>query len=42
MNYQQLALVVRYMLAALREQGFNQSQITQALGRHHYHLHNQP
>src|ERR1041384_1171235 len=34
MSYQQLTLGERYMLAALRKQGFNQSQIARALGRH--------
>lgn len=34
MSYQQLTLGDRYMLAALRKQGFNQSQIARALCRH--------
>lgn len=34
MSYCQLTSGERYMLAALRKQGFNQSQIAQALGRH--------
>jgi transposase, IS30 family len=34
MNYRQLTPEERYMLAALRRQGLNQSQIARALGRH--------
>jgi IS30 family transposase len=34
MTYRQLAPEERYMLAALRRQGFNQSEIAHALGRH--------
>jgi IS30 family transposase len=34
MMYRQLASEERYMLAALRRQGLNQSQIARALGRH--------
>ncbi len=34
MNYRQLTSEERYMLAALRRQGFNQAQIARSLGRH--------
>jgi len=34
MTYRQLAPAERYMLAALRRQGLNQSEIARALGRH--------
>src|SRR5918993_258032 len=34
MNYRQLTSEERYMLAALRRQGLNQSQIARSLGRH--------
>jgi IS30 family transposase len=34
MTYRQLSPAERYMLAALRKQGFNKSQIARALGRH--------
>src|SRR5215212_1730930 len=34
MTYRQLSPEERYMLAALRKQGFNKSQIARALGRH--------
>jgi IS30 family transposase len=34
MTYRQLTPAERYMLAALRKQGFNKSQIARALGRH--------
>jgi transposase, IS30 family len=34
MTYRQLTLGERYMLAALRKQGLNQSQIARSLGRH--------
>jgi transposase, IS30 family len=34
MTYQQLSPEERYMLAALRRQGFNKSQIARTLGRH--------
>src|SRR5215211_8603104 len=34
MNYHQLTPGERYMLAALRRQGLNQSEIARALGRH--------
>jgi IS30 family transposase len=34
MNYHQLAPEERYMLAALRRHGLNQSQIARALGHH--------
>jgi len=34
MTYRQLSPAERYMLAALRRQGLNQSQIARALGRH--------
>lgn len=34
MTYRQLASEERYMLAALRRQGYNKSQIARALGRH--------
>ena len=34
MTYRQLTSEERYMLAALRRQGYNQSQIARALGRH--------
>jgi IS30 family transposase len=34
MTYHQLTSEERYMLAALRRQGFNQSEIARALGRH--------
>jgi IS30 family transposase len=34
MNYRQLTPEERYMLAALRRQGLNQSQIARSLGRH--------
>ena len=34
MNYRQITPEERYMLAALRKQGFNHSQIARALGRH--------
>jgi transposase, IS30 family len=34
MTYRQLSPEERYMLAALRRQGYNQSQIARALGRH--------
>src|SRR3712207_4546385 len=34
MTYRQLSPEERYMLAALRRQGLNQSQIARALGRH--------
>jgi transposase, IS30 family len=34
MTYRQLTPEERYMLAALRRQGLNQSQIARALGRH--------
>jgi IS30 family transposase len=34
MNYRQLTSEERYMLAALRRQGLNQSEIARALGRH--------
>jgi transposase, IS30 family len=34
MTYRQLSPEERYMLAALRRQGFNQSEIARALGRH--------
>lgn len=34
MSYRQLSPEERYMLAALRRQGLNQSQIAAALGRH--------
>jgi transposase, IS30 family len=34
MTYRQLSPAERYMLAALRKQGFNKAQIAQALGRH--------
>ena len=34
MTYRQLSPEERYMLAALRTQGFNKSQIARALGRH--------
>jgi transposase, IS30 family len=34
MTYHQLSPEERYMLAALRKQGFNKSQIARALGRH--------
>src|SRR5215213_10354120 len=34
MTYRQLSPEERYMLAALRRQGLNQSEIARALGRH--------
>jgi IS30 family transposase len=34
MTYRQLSPEERYMLAALRRQGFNQSEVARALGRH--------
>ena len=34
MTYRQITSGERYILAALRKQGFNQSQIAEALGRH--------
>src|SRR4030095_5785683 len=34
MTYRRLSPEERYMLAALRRQGYNQSQIARALGRH--------
>src|SRR5918993_3174432 len=34
MSYRQLTSEQRYMLAALRRQGYNQSQIARSLGRH--------
>ena len=34
MSYHQLTPEERYMLAALRRQGYNKSQIARALGRH--------
>ena len=34
MTYRQLSPAERYMLAALRRQGLNKSQIARALGRH--------
>src|SRR5687767_10348630 len=34
MTYRQITSAERYMLAALRKQGLNQSQIAAALGRH--------
>lgn len=34
MNYRQLTSEERYMLAALRRQGLNQSEIARTLGRH--------
>src|SRR5215216_3319329 len=34
MTYRQLSPEERYMLAALRRQGYNQSQIARSLGRH--------
>ena len=34
MSYRQLSPAERYMLAALRKQGLNKSQIARALGRH--------
>src|ERR671912_173049 len=34
MTYRQLSPEERYMLAALRRQGLNQSQIARSLGRH--------
>ena len=34
MTYRQLSPEERYMLAALRKQGFNKSQIARSMGRH--------
>ena len=34
MTYRQLSPAERYMLAALRRQGWNQAEIARALGRH--------